>query len=99
MKTSIRLFDVILVLATGLLLVPASQADELSQAAVVLVNLFHFVIGALVPQNDLQPLVQEREFTQPVRERVKPKVSYLKDPGIGPELYLRTRRLVVTIPR
>ena len=35
MQTSIRLFCRVLVLATGLLLVPAGQADELSQAAML----------------------------------------------------------------
>jgi len=35
MQTSIRLFCRVLVLATGLLLVPAGQADELSRAAML----------------------------------------------------------------
>ena len=35
MPTSIRLFTIMLVLATGLLLMPASQAEELSQAAML----------------------------------------------------------------
>ena len=35
MHTSIRLFCRVLVLATGLLLVPAGQADELSRAAIL----------------------------------------------------------------
>ena len=35
MKTSIRLLNVILVLATGLVLVPASQAEELDRAAML----------------------------------------------------------------
>jgi len=35
MRTSIRLFNVILLLATGLLLVPAGQAEELSRAAML----------------------------------------------------------------
>ena len=35
MQTSIRLFCRVLVLATGLLLVPAGQADDLSRAAML----------------------------------------------------------------
>ena len=35
MQTSIRLFNVIIVLATGLVLVPAGQAEELSRAAML----------------------------------------------------------------
>ena len=35
MRISIRLFNVILLLATGLLLVPAGQAEELSRAAML----------------------------------------------------------------
>lgn len=35
MQTSARLFHVILVLATGLVLVPVSHADELSRAAML----------------------------------------------------------------
>jgi len=35
MRTSIRHFNVILVLTTGLLLVPAGQAEELSQGAML----------------------------------------------------------------
>ena len=38
MQTSIRLFNVILVLATGLVLVPAGQAEELSRAAMLSVS-------------------------------------------------------------
>ena len=35
MRNSIRLFNVILVLATGLMLVPAGHAEELSRAAML----------------------------------------------------------------
>ncbi len=35
MRTSIRLFDVILVLAAGLVLTPAAPAEELSRAAML----------------------------------------------------------------
>ena len=35
MRNSIRLFNVILVLTTGLVLVPSGQAEELSQAAML----------------------------------------------------------------
>ena len=35
MQTSIRLFNIILVLAPGLVLMPAAQAEELSQAAML----------------------------------------------------------------
>ena len=35
MRISIRLFNVILLLATGLLLVPAGQAEDLSRAAML----------------------------------------------------------------
>ena len=38
MQTSIRLFNVILVLATGLVLVPAGHAEELSRAAMLSVS-------------------------------------------------------------
>lgn len=38
MRTSIRLFYIIPVLATGLLLVPAGQAEELSRAAMLSVS-------------------------------------------------------------